>query len=287
MLPRVLIACAILVIVATPLFAEDATPKTSIHVYRVGDLVSYNSLPETVVRGMVRNISPKEWCSEHTETIESLDCLASLVRAMCGTKATTVESHRGTLSLVVRHTADGHQEIEQLLNELRMGNEPSIQVTYQLIISPKSPCFQSLPQEKRKLATELLSKKVLTPDEAREARDLLAIPEVELPEYLKLDQTPLQLVAGRKAYWGIDEYPAAMTACIVPGKHSIQLRVDYVADDIGDTIPVESQVFDIQDGFSTISLHTCDGATLAWLITPTIIEPAAAANARLQMTATK
>lgn len=278
MLPRVLIGCALWLIPAMSLSAEDAPPETSIQIYRVGDLVSYNTLNQAVAWS---HISPEAWQAEHAETIESLERLTSLVRSLCCTKPTAVESHRETLSLIVRHTADGHREIDQLLKALRIGNEPSIRLTCQPICDPSGSHLKSLPEEQRKRAEELLMRKTLTPDEAREARELLAE-----PDYAQIEQT-VQLVAGRKASWGHYERPATATARIVPGKRSIQLRVDYVVDDPGDTLPVASQVFDIQERFSAISHHTCDGGTLVWLISPSIIEPAVAGNAGARTTATK
>lgn len=278
MLSRVLIGGAFWLALTTSLSAKDVTPETSIQIYRVGDLVSYNALHQAVAWS---HISPEAWQSEHTETLEALERLTSLVESVCSTQPAAVESHRETLSLIVRHSSDGHREIDQLLTALRIGNEPSIRMTCQPICNPSGSYLESLPEEKRKRAEELLMRKTLSPDEAREAKEVLAN-----PEYAPMEQT-VQLVTGRKASWGQSGRPATATARIVPGKRSIQLRVDYVVNDPGDTLPIQSQVFDIQDGFSAISHHFCDGGTVVWLISPSIIEPAVTGNAETRTTAAK
>ena len=268
MLPRVLSSCALLMIAASPLLGEEPLPATSIQVYHVGDLVSFSALHETIQR----QVSPMEWQSQDTQTIQSLDRLASLVTTMCSTKLAKVEPYPETLSLVVRDTAEGHREIAQLLKQLRTGNEPSIQLTCQLICEPTGPHIQSLPEDKKIRAGELLMKKTLTRDEVREAKELLRV-----PGYETYDQT-IKLVAGRKTSWGIPDRPATATAFAIPGARSIRLCLDYVVDDITDKIPVASQVFEMETGTSVISHHTCDGGTCVWLITPTLIEPAVAAD---------
>jgi hypothetical protein len=263
MLPRVLVTCAVLIIAASPSFADEPLPATSIQVYHVGDLVSVSALHESV-QGQV---SPTEWRSEHAETIQSLNRLASLMTALGSTKSAKVEAYPETLSLVARNTAEGHREIAELLNLLRSGNEPSIRLTCQPLCDPEGTHIQSLPEDKKKRLGELLTKKTLTADEVRELKEHLREPGYEI-----YDQT-IQLVAGRKASWGIPGRPAMATACVVPGKQSIRLRLDYVVDDIADKVPVASQVFEIETGASVISYHTCDGGTTVWLITPTMIEP--------------
>ncbi len=256
MLGRYLVFCTLFSVFATPTFAEETTPETSVQLYNVADLVTYGTPHES----MERQISPAEWQSQHVETIQSLDRLAALVKGMSSTKWSKVEAYPETLSLVVRNTADGHREIHQLLKLLRTANQPSIRLT----------CYgtdiEALPEDR---AVKLWMKKTLTSDEAREAKELFG-----KPDFANYDQT-LQLAAGRKTAWGMPALPATATASVVPGKRSIQLRIDYVSNNIGDKIPVKSQVFEIEEGHSAISLQTCDGGTVMWLITPTRIEPKA------------
>lgn len=264
MLSRMLVAHIFSVAVAIPVFAEEAAPETSIKVYNVSDLASQNTLRQTVD---LAHISPEEWRNEHVETIESLDRLASLVQAMCATKSSAVQPYRDTLSLVVRHTADGHREIDELLKTLRSGNQPSIRLTCQLVYYPQDENLSTSP-EKQQRAEVLLMKKILTSEEAEEMKELVAH-----PQFAGQQQT-VDLVTGRKTSWGQHGRPAFATARLVPEKHSVQLRVDYLADDIGEKFPVAAQVFEIPEGHSAMFLHICDGGAVVWLITPTPIEPA-------------
>lgn len=281
MLRHMLIASAVSMVLAASVFAEDATPPTSIQVYGVADLVSYNTLHQAEFIG---HISPAEWRAEHAETIASLDRLVLLVKAQCATKLATVEPHRETLSLVVRNTAEGHREVDQLLQSLRTGNKPSIWLTCQSIGYLGDAHVQALPSEEQERAFKLVMKQVLSPDETREARELLG----ERPDAL-MECGPVvltvPLVAGRKTSWGISGFKTFLgfktaTACLAPDKSSIQLRVDYVNDDLGDTVPVGTQTFEIPIGSSAVFIQHCDGAYMPWLITPTMIDPATVANAQ-------
>ena len=139
MLPRTLITIVVWMVVASPSLGEDAPAKTSIRLYKVADLVS-NNLSETVAS----QISLEEWRSENKETIQALDRLASLVKAMSSTELSRVEPYPATLSLVIRHTAEGHREIDEMLELLRKANEPTIQLTCELIDVSR---LKSLPED--------------------------------------------------------------------------------------------------------------------------------------------
>jgi len=277
-----LIGCVVWCVAAMSIFAQDSTPETSLQIYKVGDLVSYNTVNQAAAWSRV---SPKIWQAEHAETTESLERLASLVTSLCSTKPVVIGSYQETLSLVVRHTAEGHREIVELLQMLRTGNEPSIRMRCQPMGNSSSEHLRSLPAEKQERAEELVMQKILTPDEAREVMELVA-PD---PEFARLEET-VQLVVGRKTSWGQSSLPATATARMIPGQRLIQLRIDNVVDDLdefGDTLPVASQVFDIQEGSSAVWHQFCDGGTLVWLITPSIIGPSVADNAAARTTATK
>jgi len=276
MLRPTFIAIALSTCLAAPAFAEDAAPETSIQLYSVGDLVSADAL-EVADWG---KIPAEEWQVGHSRTIEALERLAALVEGMCTTKPAAVAAHRETLSLAVRHTAEGHREIEQLLKSLRTNNQPALRLTFQPLCTVSSMLIESLPKEKQERAYELLERKFLSAEEAQEARQLLTEPRY------KDWEEDIHLVPGRKTSWGHPARPAAATARILPGTRSVQLRLDYVIDDIVDeTVPVASQVFEIQEGASAVSQHYCDGGTIVWLITPTILTPVPAEEAQAQVTA--
>ena len=122
-------------------------------------------------------------------------------------------------------------------------------------------------------------KKSLTAEEAREVKKLLRQKQPGFEGYEAYDQT-IQLASGRRSSWGPPGwYPATATACSVPGKNAIQLRLDYVVDDFTDNkVPVTSQLFEIAEGTSAVSQLTNDAVPVVWLLTPSLIESKVAGN---------
>ena len=72
---RMLIGCALWLVPAMSLSAEDAALETSLQIYKVGDLVSRNAVNKASM--FPRDVSLEEWAAEHVETIESLERLTS------------------------------------------------------------------------------------------------------------------------------------------------------------------------------------------------------------------
>ncbi len=265
-----------LILSAMPSFGEEAGPKTSLAIYDVSDLVSHATVTQSVAYA---KITPEQWQAEHAGTIESLDRLKTLVNSLCSSKPTAIEPHRETLSLVVRHSATGHEEIEELLKLLRRESQPAIRLTCRPLFNFDSRQLEELSEAKAQRAEALIMRKILTAKEARELQEILQVPT----EFAPLNQT-VELVVGRKTSWGHEGRPATATARVVPNERSIQLRVDYIIDDIGETLPVAAQVFEVPEGSAAISHHTCDGGTIAWLLTPCIIEPKVADHVEIRTT---
>jgi hypothetical protein len=257
-----------LVFLASLVSAEEA-PETSVHIYPVGDLAAESMLRQGEEYA---KISPEAWRSEHAETIESLTRLAELVQSLSSEKVAAVEPHRESLSLVVRHTAAGHREIEELLAGLRTASQPAIQLACRSL-GVLDDQLKSLTAEQESRIEALLSQRVVNADEIQEFLKLISAPQA----------TPgaqtVHLVEGKKTSWGVFGRPATAAARRSQTPSAIDLRVDYVVDDIGDSVPVSAQVFTIPAGCSAISLHYCDGGTSLWLITPSPLERTAATAA--------
>jgi hypothetical protein len=257
-----------LVFLASLATAEEA-PETSVHIYPVGDLAAESMLRQGQE---YEKISPEAWRSEHAETLESLARLARLVQALSTEKVAAVEPHRESLSLVVRHTAAGHREIEELLAGLRTASQPAIQLACRPLGNLDEQ-VKSLTAEQQSRMEELLTQRVVKAEEIQEFLKLIGAPQVH-----PLAQT-VRLVEGKKTSWGLFGRPATAAARRSQTAGAIDLRIDYVVDDIDDSVPVSAQVFSIPAGSSAVSLQCCDGATVLWLITPSPLEPAAATAA--------
>ena len=63
-------------------------------------------------------------------TIKALDELCEVVETMCENKPIAIKSYAPSLSLIVRHTEDGHKEIAQLLQQLCDNDRPSIHLEF-------------------------------------------------------------------------------------------------------------------------------------------------------------
>lgn len=262
---RLTLLFAVAIAFSANCFAEaPPAEKTILKVYPVGDLVSAGAMKSNIAGS---KISSEEWTSEYPETLQALEELRSIVETMCTQKPVAVKTYTPSLSLIVKHSQAGHDEISQLLRTLGEGNNVTIHMECHWInIDSLDGLINSEGTNSKKKQLELLlvkSKLIKA-----ETTKLLAI----CPSIEAYNQT-VKLKSGHRTTWG---FPI-IGACTAMGrvnrsKNSVDIRIDYVADDYySDGIPVGSQTFSLSEGESALFRHNFDGGTTVWLITTRII----------------
>ena len=258
-------ATAILVFGSYAVADDDSQAQTTVKIYRVGDLVSADAIDAGNGFGQTTR---KEWGAEYRETNEALRELQMLVCSMCTLKPAAVGTYKTSLSLVVRHTAAGHREIEDLLNSLRAEEAPCIKLECRALFSPDQMRSGTIPNEKQideqRILQLVYSQSTVTPQEARELVDM------------QLGGSKVQTVhlkAGRRTTWGDFGRPSTVVGRVLPGQGVARVRIDNISDDVTETVPYRSQVFEIKTGDSAVFHHYCDGGTVVWLITATVLHP--------------
>ena len=263
-------------------FGEEAHPtETSIKVYRVADLVSENLFTLQLTSG---NSTDDQQQDHRSETIDALSRLSDLIKTVCGETPVAVDSHVETLSLVVRHSADGHREVGELFEMLRQQSTPTISVEFTPLTGDNDAHHNALSEEDRAYLEELYYRGVvagsLTVEDAQNAKTRIQDPN------LRQQTLKVKLLEGRKASWGPFSM-GAVTARIHPNSGSIQLRIDYITDEdrIGQSQPLHSQILEVPSGRSLVLLtYMADSSTL-WLITPRLIKEADQSEAPAQTSA--
>ncbi len=250
-------------------FAEDSpAEKIILKVYPVGDLVSAGAMKINMAGS---KMTSKEWTSEYPETLQALEELQSLVETMCTQKPVAVKTYAPSLSLIVRHSQDGHNEIDQLLRTLGEGNNVTIHMECRLL-------------DKERIE-ELMNSKGTEADQTEWAMLLLLKSQLSKVETTKIltncspidafNQT-VKLKSGHRTTWGVP-----MGACTAMGrvnrsKNSVDIRIDFVVDDYySEGIPIGSrigsQTFSLTEGESALFRHDSVGGRAVWLITTKII----------------
>lgn len=236
---------------------ETQTSVTTIQAYRVGDLISTTA----VEMASIGKTTSREWGTEYPETLQALTELQGIVEAMCSQKPVAVRAYSPSLSLIVRHTAEGHEEIRQLLQTLRQEEPVDLRLEFRALCSSTHELLKGQRKEgEQKRLVALLEKKKFTKEEASELLQFL-------PEGPKISQT-VELRNGKRASWGGD----GIFSCTAMGRvdrvnSSAQFRIDFIADDLADSTPFGSQTLRLANGESAFFNYYCDGGAVVWLVT--------------------
>jgi len=258
---RLTLLFAVAIAFSANCFAEDSlVEKTILKVYPVGDLVSAAAMKSNIAGS---KISSEEWTSEYPETLQALEELRSLVETMCTHKPVAVKTYTPSLSLIVRHSQDGHDEIDQLLRTLSKGDNVTIHMECHFLNG--------------KQIDELMNSKG-TEAEKTEWQLLLIKPELSKGETAKvltncppvLNQT-VKLKSGHRTTWGFPVGTCTAMGRVNRLKNSVDIRIDYIADNDSEGIPIGSQTYSLTEGESALFRNYFDSGTTVWLITTRII----------------
>ena len=253
-------------------YADDsAETPTTVRVYHVGNLVS----SEAIDAGshFFGKATLQEWTSQYPATIKALDELCEIVDTMCENKPIAIKSYAPSLSLIVRHTEDGHKEIAQLLQQLCDNDPPSIHLEFRALVVKNE--LQVAPRD-------------LTDDEAQRFSSLLGtklrFTKAESAEFLSfIPVQPVQykvaLKSGRRTSWGDPNRPSTVTGRVDSETRTADIRIDFISDDhFEESIKWASAVFSLADGESAIFQHDFDSDVVTWLVTAKLTTPPPAKN---------
>jgi hypothetical protein len=164
--------------------ADDAPISDSVvRVYPVGDLVSVAATSGGKPGG--------DWETIAAETRQALAELGSIVESMLAQKPIAVRTYTPTLSLIVRHFPEGHEEIAHLLQSLGEADRCSIQVEFRPLNMQQA---DALPDAEESKAETLLMKHQLTTAQTTELLELLN------PNDASVESVALK--SGRRTSWG-------------------------------------------------------------------------------------
>ena len=257
------------VLTASTCFADDSPAEKSIlKVYPVGDIVAASAMYGSTYG----KTTAGEWAAQYPETTAALHELRGIVEAACSQRPMAVTVYSPSLSLIVRHTKDGHDEIGQLLETLAGGNDAVIQIKCRAMYSqsPAELANSKRTDSQNKELQKLLSKQKLTREETKELLTLTPRKSDD-EESLTNDEMSVALKSGRRTAWGHAGRPCTAMGLVNRKTNLIDLRIDYIADDYSDSTPFGTQVFCLGDGESAFFHHYCDGGTVVWLVTATIL----------------
>jgi hypothetical protein len=249
----------LLAAIATTSQAEEPQLK----MYRVGDLVSKQVFQQPATWGVT---TPDEWRSEYRASVESLERLKTLLSALCENQPAAVGVHQETLSLIVRHTPEGHIEIASLLAQLREEQPPTIQIHFRGIDTKK---LEEINGEAELEAMSFLNNPSMTPEQTQEL--------FRIAGGISEEHT-VMLRSGRRTRWDFPNVPATIVARLgVAG--TIQCRIDNISNDAGEEIPFVITPFEIQPGHSKVVRLYSEGTESFWVATPAMVStPTASAS---------
>ncbi|MEM7474807.1 MAG: hypothetical protein AAF483_07430 [Planctomycetota bacterium] len=257
---RTLICLWVSLLWIQPCQGEDAAQQVLIvKVYPVGDLVAASTM-----------MGPQRISHERGDTsAESKKALAELVEiitTMCSPNA--VMPYTATLSLVVRHTKEGHLEVQKLLDDLNEEDRPSILFEYQALNLEGS----DLTEEEAARWEILAQGSALTKQQTAE---LLELAKGQPRDF----RGELVLKSGLQREWGIPTRPSKVIGRI--GKQqNVMLRFDFqTGDDYANPPLFGSNSLDLSEGESGLFMRYFDGGGVLWLVSAKILEDEAALQA--------
>ena len=247
--------CVVAVGCAGFAYADDsAEMPTMVRVYHVGNLVS----AEATDAGshFFGESTLEEWASQYPATIKALDELCEIVDTMCENKPIAIKSYVPSLSLVVRHTEDGHEEIAHLLQSLGETDRCSIQVEFRPVDFEK---LDALAEADESNSLSLLMKRQLTAEQTTELLELLGPNEAHVES--------VTLKSGRRTSWGHAYLPRTVTGRVDHSTRRVALRIDFVTGD-GEAVPpvYGTESLSLAAGESALFTHFYDGARMGWLV---------------------
>ena len=239
-------------------------PPSILKVYPVGNLISARSMTSES-SGMT---TKEQWNEQYSQTLQGLDELADIVETMCADSPMAISTFPQSLSLVVRHSEEGHAEIADLLKSLAGDHGESIQMSCRMLyadVPPKSSNPDHTEADRERLIS-LLSKKNLSAKQSAELKELMPGPDAD-----ELDSSyvyNVTLNAGLRTPWSLFGQQYTAVGRVAPNGKQVELRVDYITDQ-GDeqTVPFGAQVLKLEAGRSAIFKTQFYGSTLVWLIT--------------------
>ena len=248
---RLILLCGFTLTVwtASVSLADDAPISDSVvRVYPVGDLVSIAATSGGTASG--------DWDAVAPETLKALDQLGSIVESMALQKPVTVRTYAPTLSLVVRHTPEGHKEIAHLLHSLGETDRCSIQVEFRPVDFEK---LDALAEADESNSLSLLMKRQLTAEQTTELLELLGPNEAHVES--------VTLKSGRRTSWGHAYLPRTVTGRVDHSTRRVALRIDFVTGD-GEAVPpvYGTESLALAAGESALFTHFYDGARMGWLV---------------------
>ena len=256
---------------STMCLANDHTEvPTSLKVYRIGNIASAAAMKATLSSKSTND----EWTTEYIETIKALDETQEIITSLCQEKPVSVTVYAPLLSLIVRHTENGHMEIAELLDQLGAIHGPLIQMEITPVATESSEetkaGFAKLPSDEQQRYFILNGKSQLTKAETEELHRLT---ERGLGS-AALKETVL-LKPGQRTPFELSAWPATAMARMNHEKGTIDIRVDAVSDDIGEIIPFTTKILSLAEGESGRFFHIADGGFSAWRVTAKEVPPPA------------
>lgn len=266
MLRSALLLILTLAISAVCLAETPPDRKTSLKVYHVGNIASSRAMKA----GLGGKSTSDEWASEHAETTNALGEIQELVECLCEEKPLVVKVYTPSLSLVVRSTESGHKEVEQILQELGGTRETLIQMEYRAVAAfegsdEASGSRASLTEAERLRFAILNCKSQLTKAETSEMNALSdRVPFGDFKETVVLKP-------GHRTPWGDPFWPTTAMARWNRDKQTIDIRIDAIADDLGEVTPTCTRVLSLAEGESARTMHPHDGHMAVWRITAKVV----------------
>lgn len=277
---RLFVALMVLAVVQPPVRGEEpAKPKTTLHVYHVSDLVTDEAM---MAAAGFRRVKVDDWHKILPETLDALSDLEETVEAMC--EGAVVKTYPRTLSLIVRHSTDGHQQVAELLAGLRSDDAPAaVRVEFQpLCLGPLDGGGLEVVEEAQAALGQAMARPKLSGEEAARLKKLFPVSTENAGVGLR--KYTVDISDGRRLSWGLQMRPATVMARLVADRDVAALRIDAVVDGDDNVYQVATNTLALGDGESSIYQQHCGGESIYWLVTVKM-KTAAAGKANKQVAA--
>lgn len=256
-----LLAVCLIVVSLTAAGPKGPEPAAVVKVYSLADLVA----PIRIKRGEATKSSLTEWSTGLQSDAENqLSRLTEILQLALPKEiwddgSGAIVAYPEKLSLVIRQSPAGHQAIDELLKQLRAGDDFEIELKVEVYRFDQSNDDDWL-NAMRRLGH------VMTSDEIADLRKLLHGAPFSIT---------VRLGNGRTAVGGglLFGLMPRFTAVAAADRTAIDLRLDNISDDIDGegNFPWKSQAQTIPVDRTAGMLVECDGGAQAYLVTPRIV----------------